>query len=150
MDAGDYFVAPIPSKHTLAIAPPIEHDFDTVTTAPELAQVLSEINDLAFQAESDELGQLRPSFRALTASMKVMLDLARNGELVSPSDVCTDRNGDIRISWTGRDRETEIIFPSDDQHPPYMYYSSPDSYGTETEINSTAISKRVFWALHNL
>jgi hypothetical protein len=127
-----------------------EDEFETVSTAPQLASVLAEINDLAFQAVGDDFGLLRPSFRALTACMKAILDLARDGELIRPSDISTDRNGDIRISWAADDRETELVFPSDDQHEPYIYYSSASSFGTEKEINPPSISKRVYWALRGL
>ena len=124
-----------------------ELDRSSVSTAPELAEVLQQINDLAFQQESDDLGLLRPTFRALTACMKAMLDLARDGQLLRPSDIGTDRNGDIRICWAADERETELVFPSDDQQEPYLYYSSPDSYGTETELSPPSVSKRIHWAL---
>jgi hypothetical protein len=121
-----------------------------VSTAPELAEVLAQINDLAFQQESDDHGLLRPTFRALTACMEAILDLARDGQLLRPSDIGTDRNGDIRISWAADERETELVFPSDDKQEPYLYYSSPDTYGTETELSPPSVSKRVRWALRGL
>lgn len=122
-------------------------DESAVSTASELAEVLAQINDLAFEQERDDLGLLRPSYRALTVCMKVMLDLARDGQLLRPSDIGIDRNGDIRISWAADGRETELVFPSDDQQEPYLYYSTPDSYGTETELSPPSVSKRIHWAL---
>jgi hypothetical protein len=118
-----------------------------IPTTPELAEVLAEINDLSFQEESDEFGLLRPSYRALTACMKTILALAHDSGLLRPSDISTDRNGDIRIAWAADDRETELVFPSDEHVEPYLYYSSPDSYGTESDLSLQSVSKRIHWAI---
>lgn len=118
-----------------------------VLTAPELAEVLAEINGLAFQGEMDEFGLLRPSYRALTACMKTILALAHDGGLLRPSDISSDRNGDIRVAWAADDRETELVFPSDEGGEPYLYYSSPTSYGTETDLSPQSVSKRIHWAI---
>jgi len=150
LEANEYFVHPLHDKPIGFWNSSIEDEFERISTAPELAQVLTEINDLAFQVEGDDFGLLRPSFRALTACMKTILDLARVGELLFPSDISTDRNGDIRISWAADDRETELVFPSDDKHEPYIYYSSPTLYDTVTEISQPSISKWVYWALRGL
>jgi hypothetical protein len=149
-EASEYFVSPSFGKPGLFWTASIDNELEAVSTVPELARVLKEINDLAFQAEGDDFGLLRPSFHALTRCMKTVLDMARDGEMLSPSDIGTDRNGDIRISWGVEDRETELVFPSDERHEPYIYYSSPTSYGTETEISPSSISKRVYWALRGL
>ena len=76
----------------------VAHSDALVATAPELADVLNDVNNLAFQDISDEFGLLRPSFNALRECLRSLLSLARELELLRPSDISTDRNGDIRIS----------------------------------------------------
>lgn len=128
-----------------------EDDFDetSIATASELAEVLDEINNLAFQDDSDEFGLLRPSYQALATCVKTMLAFVREGEPLRPSDISTDRNGDIRIAWTTEDKEAELIFPSNMSEAPYMYYSSPNSYGTVADISPQTISKWVRWAIRS-
>jgi hypothetical protein len=126
-----------------------EFDAASITTASELAEVLEEINALAFQEESDEFGLLRPSYHALTTCIKTMLAFVRDGEPLRPSDISTDRNGDIRIAWTAENREAEVVFPSNAQEAPYIYYSSPSSYGTVADISPQTISKWVRWAIRD-
>jgi hypothetical protein len=118
-----------------------------VATAPELAEVLNDINNLAFQDESDEFGLLRPSLQAFRECLKSILSLARELELLRPSEITTDRNGDIRITWAAEDREAELVFPSDENSPPYLYHSSSTSYDTELNINPRSIGKLIRWAL---
>ena len=81
LEPNECLVPPIHGKRRVFWSSSTEDEFETVSTAPELAKVLAEINDLAFQAEGDAFGLLRPSFRAYSACMKAILDLARDGEL---------------------------------------------------------------------
>jgi hypothetical protein len=119
----------------------------SVVTVSELAELLTEINNLAFQEESDEFGLLRPSYHGLTCCLKAILALARESELIRPTDVDTDRNGDIRIRWAAGEREAELIFPSAEDEQPYLYHSSSPSYGTETDLSAKTVSKRVRWVI---
>jgi hypothetical protein len=116
-----------------------------IASAADLAEVLMEINTLAFQEEKDDFGLLRPSLAALRECLKTVLTLAREGELQRPSEISTDRNGDIRISWAAEARVAELVFPSDENSQPYLYYSSPTSYGTENDLNHRAIGKKLRW-----
>jgi hypothetical protein len=119
-----------------------------IATAPELAAVVDEINQLAFQDERDDFGLLRPSFHALTECLKFILSLVRETELLRPSEVTTDRNGDIRIAWTGeQERQAELVFPSDADESAYLYYSSPTQYETEQDLNPRTVAKRIRWAV---
>lgn len=126
-----------------------EYDESSVATAADLAEVLQEINNLAFLEESDEFGLLRPSYHALRICIKTILDLVVDDELQRPSDISTDRNGDIRIAWAVDGREAELVFPSDERERPYLYYSSPSSYGIEADLSSPTISRRINWALQS-
>jgi len=118
-----------------------------IGTAGELADVLSDINALAFQIEQDEHGLVRPSYHALKHCVQLILILARKGELVKPSDISTDGNGAIRVSWASEDREAELVCPSEETQTPYMYYSSSDSYGTETDLRPEALLRRIHWSM---
>jgi hypothetical protein len=74
-----------------------------VAAAPELAEFLNDINNLAFQGESDEFGLVRPGLHAFRECLKSIPSLARELELLRPSEITTDRNGDIRITWAAQD-----------------------------------------------
>jgi hypothetical protein len=118
-----------------------------VGTPSELAEILEGINKLAFQEESDEFGLLRPSFHAFRECLKHVLSIVRHGGLLRPSEISTDRNGDIRVTWTAEDREAELVFPSDENSPPYLYHSSPTSYETEFDLSPRVVGKIVRWAI---
>jgi len=118
-----------------------------IASAVELGDVLTEINGLAFQDESDDFGLLRPTFHAFRECLKVVLSLVREGELQRPSEISSDRNGDIRIAWMAEDRTTELVFPSDENAPAYVYYSSSSSYETEYNLDPKAIGKQIRWAV---
>ena len=124
-----------------------ESDDSLIASASELANVLSDINSLAFQEESDEFGLLRPSFHALRECLKCVISLVREAELLRPSEISTDRNGDIRIAWRGENKEAELVFPSDESAAFYLYHSSPDSYGTEPDLSPRSIERRIRWAV---
>jgi hypothetical protein len=130
----------------LTIPPPLELvTKDTVVSSSrELAEILCEINDFAFEGEEDQFGPIRPTYHALKHCMKLMLELAADAKLVRPSDITTDHNGDIRISWASGTNEAELVCPSEGQ--PYIYYSSDQTYGTETDVTVDRIAQRVRWA----
>lgn len=127
------------------LAPPTPTVDALVGSPVELAELLHKINDLAFEEEEDQFGPIRPTFHAFKHCMKLILEIAADGKLFRPSDITTDHNGDIRISWTKGNREAELVCPSDDR--PYIYYSNEQAYGTDEDLTADKISERVRWAL---
>ena len=121
-------------------------DDSLIASVDELGEVLSTVNDLAFQMEEDEYGLVRPSYHAHRHCMRILLAMAQSGEFIKPSDIGTDRNGAIRIAWTHEGREAELVCPSEEAELPYVYYSSEDSYGTDTEITPVGLISRIRWA----
>jgi hypothetical protein len=121
-------------------------DDTLIASVDELGEVLSTVNDLAFQVEEDEYGLVRPSYHAHRYCMRILLAMAQSSEFIKPSDIGTDRNGAIRIAWTREGREAELVCPSEDAELPYVYYSSKDSYGTDTEITPEVLISRIRWA----
>jgi hypothetical protein len=118
-----------------------------IVTPAEIVDLLRQINDLAFQGEGDEFGLLRPSIFAFRACNSLILDLISDGYPPAPSDIGVDRNGDIRITWTSKDREAELVFPSEQSLSHYLYYSSPDSYGTEMRVTKAGALKWINWVM---
>lgn len=118
-----------------------------VATAEELSGILTEINDFAFDVEQDEFGAVRPSYHAQKHCIRMVLALAKHGRLLRPSDISTDHNGAIRISWTSEGREAELICPSEEEQQPYLYFSTSDNFGTETDLTTAKIARRIRWAL---
>ena len=116
-----------------------------VGSPSELAAVLAKINDLAFEDEQDQFGPLRPTYDALKNCLRLILQLAAEGRLLHPSDITTDHNGDIRISWAKGDREAELVSPSEGQ--PYLFFSSKEAYGTDADLTTDKISERIRWSL---
>jgi len=120
-------------------------DDELVGSSTELAEILREINDLAFEDEEDKFGPIRPTYHALKHCMRLVLELAAGARLVKPSDITTDHNGDIRISWARGTNEAELVCPSEGR--PYIYYSSDQTYGTEIDATIDRIAQRVRWAM---
>jgi hypothetical protein len=118
-----------------------------------LVDILRRINDLAFEDKEDSFGPIRPSFVAFGRCIKLILELASIGGLLEPSDIGTDHNGDIRISWKKEDREAELVFPFDDQPLQdtliyyYVYYSSNKTYGIEGNPTALKLSEWIQWAM---
>ena len=121
-------------------------DDSLIASVDELREVLSAVNDLAFQIEEDEYGLVRPSYHAHRHCMRILLAMAQSSEFIKPSDIGTDRNGAIRIAWTHEGREAELVCPSEEAELPYVYYSSEDSYGTDTGITPAGLISRIRWA----
>jgi hypothetical protein len=115
-----------------------------VASSSQLAEVLGEINNLAFKDEEDEFGPVRPTYHALKHCMKLVLDLAAKGKLYAPTDITTDHNGDIRITWSKGNREAELVCTSEGR--PYIYYSSDKTFGTEEDITADRVAEKVRWA----
>ena len=131
-------------KYSAPVESIVEND---ITTAEELSGILTEINNFAFDIEEDEFGIIRPSYHAQKHCIRIMLELANQGRLLRPSDISTDHNGAIRISWTSEGRETELICPSEEKQQPYIYFSTSDSFGTESDLTTDKIVRRIQWAL---
>jgi hypothetical protein len=121
-------------------------DDSLIASISELGEILATVNDLAFQIEEDEYGLVRPSYHAHRHCMRLLLAMAKSSEFIRPSDIGTDRNGAIRITWTKEGRETELVCPSEDTESPYVYYSSEDSYATEPNITPEGLLSRIRWA----
>jgi hypothetical protein len=126
--------------------PTSARDDSLIASVDELGEILSTVNDLAFQIEEDEYGLVRPSYHAHRHCMRILLAMARSSEFIRPSDIGTDRNGAIRIAWIHEGREAELVCPSESVELPYVYYSSKDSYGTDTEITPAGLISRIRWA----
>jgi hypothetical protein len=119
---------------------------DLIGSSAELAALLREITNLAFEDEQDEFGPIRPTYHAFKNCMRLVLELAESGRLSKPSDITTDHNGDIRVSWARGDREAELVCPS--EGPPYIYYSSKETYGVpDGDLTIDTIIERVRWAM---
>lgn len=119
---------------------------DSIELSAELAAILLEITNLAFEEEEDQFGLIRPSYDAFRNCMKLVLELAENGQLFKPSDISVDHNGDIRISWAGGGRQAELVCPS--QGEPYVYYSSGETFGIpDGELTIDVIIEKVRWAM---
>lgn len=118
-----------------------------IFSAPELAQVITEVNDLAFEIAEDEHGRVRPSYYALKHCLRLLLALARTEQLPRPTEIGTDGNGAIRISWMAGDREVELVCPSEEEERPYVYYSSTADYGTKDEVSSEQLLEQIHWAI---
>ena len=129
----------------LLLAPRTATEEALVGSPSELAGILAKINDLAFEDEQDQFGPIRPTYDALKNCLRLILELAAEGRLLHPSDITTDHNGDIRISWAKGDREAELVSPSDGQ--PYLFFSSKEAYGTDADLTTDKISERVRWSL---
>ena len=121
-------------------------DEDSIASVSGLADVLSEITNLTFEVEQDEYGLVRPSYHAYKHCMKLILGLARKGEFTRPSDISTDPNGAIRVTWTHEGREAELVCPSDEDESPYIYHSFLDEYGNE-EASPEALLSRIGWTV---
>jgi hypothetical protein len=119
----------------------------SVATATELAEVLAEINNLAFQVEEDEYGLVRPSYHAFKHCLRLVLTLAQRGVLAKPSSISTDPNGAIRIVWTSDDREAELVCPSEEGEAPYIYSSSSEKYEIEGDSGPEALMRKIRWAI---
>ena len=126
--------------------PGVRTDEALIGSVSELGDVLSTVNDLAFQVEEDEFGLVRPSYHAHRQCLRVLLALAQKSEFIKPSEIGTDRNGDIRISWAGEGREIELVCPSEEAESPYIYFSSAETYGTETDISADGLLSKIRWA----
>ena len=146
-----WFVQPrcFPSQKVEFLTSPgsVEVEASPLGSASELAEVLAGINDLAFQPEEDEYGLVRPSLHAYKHCMRILLSLALESGLVRPSDIGCDRNGAIRISWAADHREAELICPSEETEMPYLYYSSSEAYGGESELTPDVLLRRIRWAV---
>jgi hypothetical protein len=130
---------------SVLLAPRTATEEALVGSPSELATILAKINDLAFEDEQDQFGPIRPTYDALKNCLRWILELAAGGRLLQPSDITTDHNGDIRISWTKGNREAELVSPSDGQS--YLYFSSKETYGTDAELTADKISEGMRWAL---
>lgn len=84
-------------------------DNSLVASVGELGEILSRVNELAFQIDEDEYGLVRPSYHAHRQCMRILLAMAQNSEFIKPSDIGTDHNGAIRIAWTDEGREAELV-----------------------------------------
>jgi hypothetical protein len=138
---------PPPSIDFLKALAPRSVDERVIGTTVELAGVFGEINRLAFQVEKDAFGLVRPSYHAYKTCMQILLAMVQAGEVFKPSDIATDRDGAIRISWAANQRESEIVFPCEESEPFYMYYSAPNEYGTEESHEPEALLRRIRWAM---
>jgi len=119
----------------------------SVTTAAELAEIVTDINSLAFQVEADDYGLVRPSYHAFKHCLKWILMLAQRGGLIKPSSITTDPNGAIRIVWESDDREAELVCPSEEDEMPYIYSSSSDEYKTDGDFGPEALMRKIRWAI---
>ena len=142
-----YTREPLPRIRFLAgpFSESIEESF--VATATELADVLAEISNLAFQVEEDEYGLVRPSYHAFKHCLRLVLTLTQRGVLVKPSSVSTDPNGAIRVVWASDDREAELVCPSEKSEAPYIYSSSSDKYEIEGDSGPEALMRRIRWVI---
>ena len=112
-----------------------------ILSAVEVAKVLEEVNGLCAM-EREGGGAILPSVKAMNRCMDILLKLIKQKGLLPPSDVVTDVNGDIRISWRRGLKEVELVSPSDDE-PAYLYFSLGDNYGVSPDANSEALIERL-------
>jgi len=68
-----------------------------------------------------------------------LIELAATDFLPRPSDITTDHNGDIRISWASGGKEAELVCPFNGS--PYVYFSSTEGYGTEVAVTAKKCRK---------
>lgn len=117
-----------------------------ISSAPELAELLSKVNELAFHPEADSLGQRRPTYHAIKHCYSILLHATTKSKILcTPADIYSDRNGDIRVSWKRGDREIELICPSDETERPYIYFSDPGDFGTEENATVESLLGRIQW-----
>jgi len=107
--------------------------------------ILRAVTELAFEEEEDQFGLVRPSYHGYKHCLRLLIELLAMDSLLKPSDITTDNNGDIRISWANGGKEAELICPF--QGLPYVYFSSAQGHGTEAAVIADKIAERSRWAM---
>lgn len=96
--------------------------------------------------EYDELGRVRPSDQALSATRSLLVTVASAGRQIPDyDDIDTDNDGAIRISWRNRGRFLELIVPFDRYDQPYLYWSEGAEYELAAQPDARIIEARFTW-----
>jgi hypothetical protein len=110
------------------------------------SETLRQISRLGKTREADEFGRVRPSERAIVVASEVAFRMLRSAAgMQPPSDVSTDRDGDIRVVWESGDRTLELVCPYEPSQRPYIFYSDSNEYAIAYDLSVYRLGRLLAW-----
>jgi len=110
------------------------------------SETLRQIAALAKGVERDAFGRVRPSDTGLATAREVVFRMLRSALNVPvPSDVATDRDGDIRVLWESDNRTLELVCPYEAGQRPYTYYSEGTEFAIAYDLSVSRLGGLLVW-----
>jgi len=99
-----------------------------------LADILSQLQELRFHADSESTGDVCASEYAFDTGVRVLRDAAaacaRAGRSIPRGRASTDDEGGIQVQWIRTSAGVNFVVPGVDSRPGYIYHEVGDTYGT--------------------
>lgn len=115
-----------------------------------LSNIMRQIGDLSTADETDEFGILRPTFHALSTTLRVVVEASEAMIADADSDdvpclfprgsVTTDARGGLRIAWEGERRSVRLVVSAEESGKSYIYHEHGDQYGTSRRLTGRMLA----------
>lgn len=92
----------------------------------------------------------RPDEHAHSRAQRMLVRLSDLNFGIAPSDVYTDPDTAIRLLWSKGGRNVELVFPSGEAEPPYVYHSNDREYGVEETPDPQSVLNWLNWVLNDI
>jgi len=121
-------------------------EMETEASLGTYSKLEAELRRLLKLPGQDEFGPRRPSESSVFKVRSLFFSFARTrARFPSPTDIDTDHDGSIRISWENGDRFLELITPQTDNDPSYIYFSVGEEYGIARDVSPKSLLERLDW-----
>ncbi len=127
---------PLPARHNLVSA-----------KLQFLSPLLSQLDRLRNESETDEYGTLRACQHAYSSACVLLVDMAitlaqKFGRQVPYGCVSTDSEGGVRIVWMRPTKSVQLSIPAVANGQDYLYHEDGDQFATEP-LTTEALARRL-------